>query len=144
MARTAGLTNAEVNKAVGQSAEALSAKIKGLIGETGYAQLERSEKALGLRPYVEPIVIDLRAVGVPPSADQSTRLAASLFDHVLANMQSSFRGLHSLTNTKDADPQTGLTPQAQAVIDRYVEFLTPARTMQRADVITRTTSKTSA
>jgi hypothetical protein len=38
-----------------------------------------------------------------------------------------FQGLQSFTKTQEVDPQTGLTPHAQALLDRYIQYLTPAQ-----------------
>src|SRR5207247_191823 len=59
--RAAGLSNAELTKAILQARDLWADQIKGLIGPDGYAQLDRNEKALPLRPLIESsFAIDLK------------------------------------------------------------------------------------
>lgn len=79
-ARTAGLTPVELREAVKQASSVWTNEIKGLVGENGYALLDRSEKAFPMKPIVESaFVVDLKAAGIPPSAEQFTNLALERF-----------------------------------------------------------------
>ena len=130
-ARAAGLTHAETNKAVQHARELWTDKIKELTGETGYTEFHRSEKASMIKPEIEStFAIDLKAAGIPPSPVQVKNLAATMFEYWENTWQPAglpFQGVQSFMKPQEVNPQTGLTPHAQALLGQYVQYLTPAQ-----------------
>ncbi len=130
-ARTAGLTDAELGKAVIQASNLWTNPITGVVGETGYAALERSEKAQPFRSMLDPIAVDLKMGGMPLTPEQATQLAFRIYEYLTGPEWIAtglrFQGIQSFTRAHEADPQTGLTPHSRALLERYAPHLTPAQ-----------------
>jgi hypothetical protein len=140
VARAAGLPNVEGYKAVDHATQTANDDIKALIGEAGFTLLERNEKAFRFRPMIESdFGHDLRAAGVPLSADQATNLAVTMSEYWQSTWRPKgigFSGLRQFTDPKEMDPQTGLTLHGAALLDRYARYLTPVQIQVVRDAMT--------
>jgi RNA polymerase sigma factor (sigma-70 family) len=130
--RRDGLSNVEIAQAVEQALQPWAGEIRGMIGEAGYAELERDVKAMPWRGTVESgFGYHLKLAGLPLSPDQGTNLSLSFADYFEATWRkdpSTWRGIQSFTNPQwDVNAQTGLNRYAQSLLDHYTPVLPPAQ-----------------
>jgi hypothetical protein len=115
-AQNQGLTGRELNLAVTAAADGVNDEIKAQIGDAGYQQLQQSTQVGTFKMMVASTVgVDLEAAAVPLSASQAT---------VVAQGMSQLMTSGAIGQGQSTDPATGLTPGAQAVLDKISPSLT--------------------
>lgn len=118
--QAAGLSGPELSTAEKQAETAVTDEIKGVVGEAGYAQLMASQKASQFEPLIaNSLAVDLSAAGVPLMPDQESALAQIFADHDTNNSPGAAGQI--------PDPQTGLTPFYQSLLDRISPNLAAAQ-----------------
>lgn len=109
-----------------QARDAVNGEIRALIGDAAFAQLERSApRSLDTKPMIEyTFGVDLKTAGIPLTAEQLTSIARGWDDVKMTRARTARDGS---STGETVDPQTELSPQAQALIDRFARELTPAQ-----------------
>jgi RNA polymerase sigma factor (sigma-70 family) len=116
----AGLTGAELATAERQAENSVTDEIKGFVGDAGYAQLAASLRASQFAPLIaNTVAVDLSAAGVPLLPEQVSFLAQNFAAHDTAYGPGAAAQV--------PDPQTGLTPFYQSLLDRVSPSLTAAQ-----------------
>ncbi len=91
-----------------------------MVGPDGAAQLQASQRASQYEPLIaSSFAIDLNAAGIPLTSDQVASLAQSFSDH-----EAKFG---PGAGKQEPDPQTGLTPFYQTLVDQISPNLTSAQ-----------------
>lgn len=118
LAAEAGFSGREVETAQHQAEDSVTDEIKALVGDTGYAALQASFKASQYAPLIAGSVgYDLDAAGVPLMPRQTVALAQFFATHDPSADQAAAAQV--------PDPQTGLTPYYQSLLDQLSATLTP-------------------
>jgi hypothetical protein len=119
--QAAGLSGPETSTAEKQAENAVTGEIKGLVGDAGYALLTASQKASQFEPLIaNSVAIDLEGAGVPLMPEQASALAQVFADHDTKSGPGAAGQV--------PDPETGLTPFYQSLLDRVSPNLNAAQT----------------
>jgi RNA polymerase sigma factor (sigma-70 family) len=126
----AGMGSAEADKAAISAQQPLNDKIRGLIGQEDLARFEREERAVRIKPLLENMFVpDLNAAGVPLTSEQMTEVGIGMrdyYDDARKANGAAFAGI-PLDDPQNVNPQTGLNPHAEALLDRLAPLVTPAQ-----------------
>jgi hypothetical protein len=117
-AQQAGLSPRETGMAVSQAQNEVNDEIKALIGTDGFQQLQQPS-GMYKKMIENSVGVDLAMAGAPLTPDQTTLLAQAYSTPV--QLQGLSRDMHV------TDPQTGLSPYYQALLDRMTPNLSPAQ-----------------
>jgi len=116
VSREAGLSPEQANLAVAQATDELNAEIKALIGDDNFVALQKPPASL-FKPMIENSVgLDLAMAGFPLTSTQ-TKLLAQSFSPMFTP-----RPLRNAGN-QTPDPETGLTPFYQIMLDQVAPAL---------------------
>jgi hypothetical protein len=120
-ARSAGLTAQETGTAVQAAVKEVTDEINGLLGEDGFRRLQGQMEVNDVKSMIRnTLAIDLSGAGVGLSSDQLSALA-TIFVPRTRSVNPPAQGWQI------PDPQTGLAPSDQAMIEQAAQTLSPAQ-----------------
>jgi hypothetical protein len=121
-AQDEGLSGREVGLAIRDSISAVNDEIKGLIGDDAFSRLQTTPQTSMAKTMLEnTVAVDLEGAGVPLTPDQLTSLAA------IYNQTMRRPGAGALPGWQSPDPQTGLAPADEALLNQAGQTLSPAQ-----------------
>jgi len=116
----AGLSPGEVGVAVSQAKSDINDEIESLVGDDAYKLLLQQPPGMFKIMISNSAGLDLEMAGIPLTPAQTSSLAQAYSDVYKSGITEFFSG-----NNDTPDPETGLTPKAQALLDRVTPSLTP-------------------
>jgi hypothetical protein len=121
-AQEAGLAGRDVSLAIRNATNAVNDEIKALIGDDSFSQLQTTPQTSMAKTMLEnTVAVDLEGAGQPLSPDQLASLAASY------NQTQRQPPAGAVQGWQTPDPQTGLAPADEALLNQASQSLTPAQ-----------------
>ncbi len=121
-AQEEGLAGRDVSLAIRNATNGVNDEIKALIGDDGFAQLQTTPQTSLAKTMLEnTVAVDLEGAGLPLTPDQLTSLAA------IYNQTMRHPGTGGFQGWQTPDPQTGLAPADDALLNQAGQSLSPAQ-----------------
>jgi hypothetical protein len=121
-AQEAGLTGRDVSLAIRNATNSVNDEIKALIGDDKFTQLQTTPQTSMAKTMLEnTVAVDLEGAGQPLNSDQLASLAA------IYNQTQRQPPAGAGQGWQTPDPQTGLAPVDEALLNQASQSLTPAQ-----------------